>query len=95
MSKSRFRKPDKLQNHRNEGKGKEKKKERGEGEEEKKKKRMVALLVLTIATLKIVFDRKKPFDAKGLFGDDVIKNPARHISLSNYPYLFEKFSLLR
>ena len=56
---------------------------------------MVALLVLTIATLKIVFDRKKPFDAKGLFGDDVIKNPARHVSLSNYPYLFEKFSLLR
>ena len=55
---------------------------------------MVALSVLTIATLKIVFDRKKPFDAKGLFGDDDIKNPARHISLSNDPYLFETFSLL-
>ena len=38
MSKSRFRKSDKLQNHSNEGKGKEKKKERGEGEEKEKKK---------------------------------------------------------
>ena len=33
----RFFKPEKLQNHSNEGKGKEKKKERGEGMEEKKK----------------------------------------------------------
>ena len=77
---------------------KEKERRKRKSEEKKgteEKKRMVALLVLTIATLKIVFDRKKPFDAKGLFGDDVIKNPARHISLSNYPYLFEKFSLLR
>ena len=31
-----FCKPEKLQNHINEGKGKEKKKERGEGKEEKK-----------------------------------------------------------
>ena len=38
-SKGRFLKPDKLQNHSNEGKGKEKKKERGEGKEEKTKKR--------------------------------------------------------
>ena len=38
MSKDRFRKSDKLQNHRNEGKGKEIKKERGEGKEEKEKK---------------------------------------------------------
>ena len=30
-----------------------------------------------IATLKIVFGRKKLLDAKGLFGDNVIKNPAR------------------
>ena len=36
-SKGRFLKPEKLQNHSNEGKGKEKKKERGEGKEEKKK----------------------------------------------------------
>ena len=63
--------------------------------ERRKRKSEEKFLVLTIATLKIVFDRTKPFDAKGLFGDDVIKNPARHISLSNYPYLFEKFSLLR
>ena len=33
-----FLKPEKLQNHTNEGKGKEKKKEQGEGKEEKKKK---------------------------------------------------------
>ena len=37
-SKGKFRKPEKLQNHSNEGKGKEKKKERGEGKEEKRKK---------------------------------------------------------
>ena len=46
-SKGRFLKPEKLQNHGNEGKGKEKKKERGEG---KKKKAMVSLLVYIIAT---------------------------------------------
>ena len=38
-SKGRFLKPEKLQNHSNEGKGKEKKKERGEGKEEKRKKK--------------------------------------------------------
>ena len=53
-----FLKPEKLQNHINEGKGKEKKKERGEGKEEKKKA-MVALLVFIIATLEIAFGRKK------------------------------------
>ena len=93
-SKGTFRKPEKLQNHGNEGKGKEKRKERGEGKEEKKRKDGC-----TISFYDSYFEDclwpKKPFDAKGLFGDDVIKNPARHISLSNYPYLFEKFSLLR
>ena len=57
-SKGMFLKPEKLQNHINEGKGKEKKKERGEGNEEKKKA-MVVLLVFIIATLEIVFGRKK------------------------------------
>ena len=38
---------------------------------------MVALLVFIIATLERVFGRKKLFDAKGPFGDYVIKNPAR------------------
>ena len=61
-SKGRFLKPEKLQNHSNEGKGKEKKKERGE-----EKKAVVALLVFTIATLE-----EKLLDAKGLFGDNVI-----------------------
>ena len=51
-SKGRFLKPEKLQNHGNEGKGKEKKKERGEGKKKKKKKKkaMVSLLVYIIAT---------------------------------------------
>ena len=52
-----FLKPEKLQNHSNEGKGKEKKKERGEGKEEKKKKSIVALLVFTIATLEILAEK--------------------------------------
>ena len=38
-----FLKPEKLQNHSNEGKGKEKKKERGEGKEEKKKSNALTL----------------------------------------------------
>ena len=38
---------------------------------------MIALLVFIMATLGIVFGRKKLLDAKGLFGDNVIKNSAR------------------
>ena len=73
-SKGKFLKPEKLQNHSNEEKGKEKKKERGKGKEEKKKKAMVALLVFIIATLEIVFGRKKLFYPKGPFGDNVYQN---------------------
>ena len=40
---------------------------------------MVAFLVFIIATLEIAFGWKKLFDAKGPFGDNVIKNPARYI----------------
>ena len=72
-SKGRFREPEKLQNHINEGKGKEKKKERGE-----EKKAMVALLVFIMASLDIGFGRKKLLDANGPFGGNVIKNPARY-----------------
>ena len=39
---------------------------------------MVALLVFIIATLEIVFGRKKLLDAKGPFGDSVFKAPARY-----------------
>ena len=75
---SMFPQPEKLQNHSNEGKGKEKKKERGEVKGGEEKKAMVALLVFIIATLEfLVFGRKKLFDAKGQFVDNVIKNPAR------------------
>ena len=59
-----FLKPEKLQNHSNERKGKEKKKERGEGKE---------------GEVALVFGRKKLFDAKGPFGDNVIKNAARYV----------------
>ena len=73
-SKGMFLKPEKLLSHSNEGKGKEKKKERGE-----EKTAMVTLLVLIIATLDIVFGRRKLLDAKGPLSDNVIKNPARYI----------------
>ena len=75
-SKGRFLKPDKLQNHTNEGKGKEKKERarRKKGGEEKKA--MVALLVFIMATLEIVL-RPKLLGGRGLFGDNVFKNLAR------------------
>ena len=75
-----FLKPEKLQKHSNEGKEKEKKKERRERKQEKKKKsNCYTLSQFVIAPLEIVFGRKKLFDAKGPFGDNVIKNPARYI----------------
>ena len=48
--------------------------------EEKRKKAMVALLVFIIATLEIVFGRKKLLDAKldHLHGDNVFKNSGRY-----------------
>ena len=71
-SKGRFFKPEKLQNHSNEIKGKEKKKERGSEEKE-----MVAHLVFIVGTLEIIFGRKKLFDPKGPFSNNVFKNPTR------------------
>ena len=47
---------------------------------------MVTLLVFIIATLEIVFGRKKLLDAKGPFGDDVFKNPARYIYIAPVSY---------
>ena len=47
---------------------------RKEGEE---KKAMIALLVFKIATLAIVFGRKKLLEAKGPFCNNIIKNLAR------------------
>ena len=72
-----FLKPEKLQNHSNEGKRKKRKSEEKE-RRRREKKAMVAPLVFIIATLEIVFGRKKLFDAKGPFGDNIIKNPARY-----------------
>ena len=40
---------------------------------------MVALLVFMTATLEIILAEKNLLDAKGLFGDNAIKNPARYI----------------
>ena len=45
---------------------------------------MVALLVFIMATL----EKKKLLDAKGLFGDNVIKNTARYIEDITY-FIFE------
>ena len=67
VSKGRFLNPKKLQNYRNEGKGKEKKKQRGEGQEEKRKKAMA--------------EKIKLLGAKGPFGDNVFRNPARYTLL--------------
>ena len=41
-------------------------------------------LSFIIATLEIVFGRKKVLDAKGQFGNNVIKNPARYIYVHMY-----------
>ena len=38
---------------------------------------MVAFIVFIMATLEVVFGRKKLLDGKGPFGDNVFKNPAR------------------
>ena len=61
--------------HSNEGKKKEKKKER-EKERRRRKKSNGCTLSFIIATLEIW--PKKLLDAKGLFGDNVIKSPARY-----------------
>ena len=68
-SKGRFFKLEKLQNDGNEGKGKE----------EKRKKTMVALLAFIVGTLEVIFGQKNLFDAKGPFGDNVLKNPAGYM----------------
>ena len=87
-SKCTFLKAEKLQNHSNKGKGKEKKKERGEGKEEKRKEQWLHSFI--IATLEIVFGRKKLFDAKGPFIDNVIKNPAIYIYTYDVNYIIQK-----
>ena len=63
-------------------KEKERRKRKSEEKERRRrnKKAKVALLVFIIATLEIAFGRKKKLlDAKGLYGNTVIKNPARII----------------
>ena len=58
-SKGRFLKPEKLQNHSNEGKGKEKKKERGD-----RQKAMVALLIFIMSYFGYSFWPKKTVGRK-------------------------------
>ena len=70
-----FLKPEKLQNHSNERKGKEKKKERGEGKEGEEK----SFYNSYFGEVALVFGRKKLFDAKGPFGDNVTKNAAGYV----------------
>ena len=50
---------------------------RRKGRKEKNTIMDFALLVFVIATLVILFGRKKLLDAKGPFCNNVIKNPAR------------------
>ena len=47
---------------------------------------MVVLLVFIMSYLDIVFGRKKLFDGKGPFDDNVFKNPARYIQLKTVCY---------
>ena len=82
-----FLEPDDLQNHSNEEKGKE----------EKREKAMVALLVFIMAILWTTLwpkkkkrtkqNKKATLEAKGPFGGNVFKNPAR------YTFLYITFSL--
>ena len=76
----RFLKPEKLQNQTNDGKGKEKDKVSEEKKRNRREKSNGCTLSFIIATLEIVFGRKKLLDAKGPFGDNVFKNPARYIA---------------
>ena len=70
-----FLEPGDLQNHSNEEKGKE----------EKREKAMVAFFVFIMATLDYFVTekkkKKKTFEAKGPFGGNVFKNPARYTFL--------------
>ena len=59
MSKGRLFRPEKLQKHSNEEKGKEKEKWRGGRKGGEEEKAMAVLLVFILATLEIVFGRKK------------------------------------
>ena len=49
---------------------------------------MVALLVFIMATLEIVFGRKKLLDEKGPFGDKFFKNPAGCYMDASNPFPF-------
>ena len=49
---------------------------------------MVALLGFIMATLEIVFGRKKLLDAKSPFGDKFFKNPARYYMDASNPFPF-------
>lgn len=48
--------------------------------EEEKKKAMAALLGFILATLEIVFDKKRLLDGRGQFGGNVFKNLVGYIS---------------
>ena len=52
-----------------------------EKERRRRKIAMFVLLVFIIASLEIVLAEKRLLDAKGPFGDNVIKNPARYMYL--------------
>ena len=78
-SKGRFPKPEKLQNHSNESKELKRKRETERARRRKggEKKAMIPLFAFIIATLFLA--ENKLLNAKGPFGDIVIKNPDRCI----------------
>ena len=64
-------------------KGEKERSRRKRGGEEKKA--VVALLVFIMATLELLFwPKKKLLDAKGPFGGNVFKNPARYINIDKH-----------
>ena len=56
--------------------------------EKRREKSNGCTLSFIMATLEIVFGRKKLLDAKDQFGNNVIKNPARYIYM--YMYIRKK-----
>ena len=56
--------------------------------EKRREKSNGCTLSFIMAALEIVFGRKKLLDAKGQFGNNVIKNPARYIYM--YMYIRKK-----
>ena len=59
---------------------KEKGKRKSKSEEEERRRREKTMVVLLVSIMATFFGRKKKLlDGRGLFGENVLKNPARYI----------------